>query len=253
MRIATIYDIHGNLPALEAVLAEIFAEGADRVIVGGDVVAGPLPVETIACLRTASEKIPMDFILGNAESELLRHVNGEPINGLSPRADEEAKWVATQLSAEDIQFIANWPATITLELPQIGSVLFCHATPNDDITVFTAKSNAAKLSSLFAHVSASVVVCGHTHMQFDGIVNNIHVVNSGSVGLPFGQTGADWLLIGDKVDFRHTDYDLEKAAERIRAANYLQAESFAANNVLQAPSVEMAMQMLTQLEASQEN
>ena len=252
MKIATIYDIHGNLPALEAVLDEIFMADVDRVVVGGDVVAGPMPVETVACLRSAHKRVAMDFILGNAESELLRHVHGKPINGLSPRAYEEAKWVATQLSSKDIHFIENWSATVQFQIPTLGTTLFCHATPKDDITIFTPQSDPAKLVALFANITATAVVCGHTHMQFDLPVENVRVVNAGSVGMPFGQVGADWLLIGEQVEFRHTAYDFGAAAKLIQASNYPHAENFAANNVLQVPSFNAASQMLTQLEATQE-
>ena len=99
MRIAAIYDVHGNLPALEAVIEQVFAENVDRVVVGGDVVAGPMTGETIAYLKDVSPKVPVDFIHGNHESEMLCHINGEPINSLSSRAEEEAKWAATQLNA----------------------------------------------------------------------------------------------------------------------------------------------------------
>ncbi|MFZ1398175.1 MAG: metallophosphoesterase, partial [Candidatus Promineifilaceae bacterium] len=91
MRIAAVYDIHGNLPALEAVLSEIVKESVDCIVVGGDVVAGPLPNESLQLLQSLD--IPTQFIRGNAESELLRHLAGEPPGGLSERANEEARWV----------------------------------------------------------------------------------------------------------------------------------------------------------------
>ena len=250
MRIAVINDIHGNLPALEAVLEEIEAEQVDVIVVGGDVIAGPLPNEAIAKLREMSSRIQTYFIHGNHESELLRFVADEPLDALSPRAVEEAEWLATQLNPAEIQFIESWVSSVKLELEGLGEVLFCHATPHDDITVFMSQTPEERVLSIFENVSAAIVVCGHTHMQFERMVGDIRVVNAGSVGLPFGHTGADWVLIDDGIQLRHTAYDLEEAAQRIRESNYPHAEGFA-DNVLQGIPIEAAMEMLTQLEAQQ--
>ncbi len=73
-------------------------------------------------------------------------------------------------------------------------------------------------------------------MQFDRTVGNLRVVNAGSVGMPFGEPGADWLLLGPGVQLRHTRYDLAHAADRVRETEYPQAEDFAAHNILQPPS-----------------
>jgi diadenosine tetraphosphatase ApaH/serine/threonine PP2A family protein phosphatase len=81
-----------------------------------------------------------------------------------------------------------------------------------------------------------MVVCGHTHMQFDRAVGTVRVVNAGSVGMPFSGPGADWLLLGPGIQLRHTEYDLAKAAQRIRETQYPQAGDFADNNVLTTPS-----------------
>ena len=249
MRIAAVYDIHGNLPALEAVLKEIERENVDCLVVGGDVVAGPLPFETLALLRTVT--LPTHFIRGNAESELLRLLAGEEPGGLSERANEEAGWLAQTLPSDDKMFVATWLKTVTLPVNGWGDVLFCHATPQDDITVFTHLTQEAKIQPYFANVTASLVVCGHTHMQFDRVVGGRRVVNAGSVGLPFDKTGAYWLLLDSELEFKHTGYDLVQAAKRIQQSNYPHAESFAANNVLKSPTKDQAMAMLSQLEAMQ--
>src|ERR1700739_1476905 len=115
-------------------------------------------------------------------------------------------------------------------------VLFCHATPRNENEIFTRLTRDDPLMAVFAGVKASVVVCGHTHMQFDRVVGGVRVVNAGSVGMPFGKTGADWLILGPKVQFRHTAYDLTKAAERIRQTNYPQAQEFAERYILKPPS-----------------
>jgi len=93
-----------------------------------------------------------------------------------------------------------------------------------------------------------VVVCGHTHMRFDRTIGRVRVLNAGSVGMPYGEPGAYWLLLGPTVQFRHTHYDLTKAAERIRDTNYPQAHDFAAHNVLQPPSEGEMLEVFTQVE-----
>ena len=93
-----------------------------------------------------------------------------------------------------------------------------------------------------------LVVCGHTHMQFDRTIGGVRVVNAGSVGMPFGEPGAYWLLLGPNIQFQRTTYDLAKAAERIRATNYPQAQDFAARNVLQPPSETEMLEAFSKVE-----
>jgi diadenosine tetraphosphatase ApaH/serine/threonine PP2A family protein phosphatase len=85
---------------------------------------------------------------------------------------------------------------------------------------------------MLAGVRQRVVVCGHTHMQFDRTVDGVRIVNAGSVGMPYGDAGAYWLLLGPEIMQRRTLYDLQDAAARIRASDYPQAQDFAENNVL---------------------
>ena len=117
-----------------------------------------------------------------------------------------------------------------------GEVLFCHATPRSDTEIFTRETPEERLVPVFERAVAPVVVCGHTHMPFDRMIGGRRVVNAGSVGMPFGEPGADWLLLGPDADRRHTAYDAERAAERVRATEYPQAEEFASRNILRPPS-----------------
>ncbi|OZC01711.1 metallophosphoesterase family protein [Rubricoccus marinus] len=248
MRTAALYDIHGNLPALEAVLADVQAEGIERVIVGGDVIAGPFPAASLRALRALP--VPTLFIRGNAESETLRAAAGQPPGGFSERADGEARWLAETLSPDDLRWITSWPLAVEIESP--GRVLFCHATPESDSRVFTSRTPEAAIAPAFVGVDCPTVVCGHTHLPFDRRIAGRRVINAGSVGMPFGQTGADWLVLGPEgIAFRHTDYDLAAAAERIRASEYPHAASLAQNNVERVPSADQALAMLEQLQASQ--
>jgi putative phosphoesterase len=245
MRVAAIYDIHGNLPALEAVLQEIDAIGADLIVVGGDVLPGPMPVETLDLLLDL--KGPVNFIRGNGEAAVLAALAGADTN-LPEQAHEAILWTAQQLSPEYERVIASWPATFRIQIGGVGEVVFCHATPRNDTEIFTRLTPEASLFPIFEKVHASVVACGHTHMQFDRMVGKIRVVNAGSVGMPFGSPGADWLLLGPDIELRHTTYDLARAAERIRETKYPQAKDFAARNVLQAPSEEEMLKVFTRVE-----
>jgi putative phosphoesterase len=190
LRVATLYDVHGNLRALEAVLWEIPAEAT--IVVGGDVCAGGArPSETLERLRGLGERVR--WLRGNADRELTP---GE--QGLAPAEVIEATRAA--LTAEQIAFVYRLPPTI-----QIGETLFCHATPRNDLDIFTERTPEAQIADLFAHVNADVVVCGHTHTQFERTIAGKRVLNSGSVGMPYEDApGAYWTL--DLVH-RHTEYE----------------------------------------------
>jgi predicted phosphodiesterase len=233
IRAAALYDIHGNLPALEAVLREVRREAVDLVVVGGDVLPGPMPRETIDAL--CELEIPVRFIHGNGERAVLDELAGRE-SGVPEAYREMMRWVGRQLCPADERLLAGWPGTLRLAIDGLGEVLFCHATPRNDTEIFTRLTPEERLLPVFAGVGVPLVVCGHTHMPFDRTVGEIRVVNAGSVGMPFGEPGADWLLLGPGVEWRHTSYDLAAAAERIRATEYPQAEDFAARNVLQPPT-----------------
>jgi predicted phosphodiesterase len=243
MPVAAIYDIHGNLPALEAVLQDIRQAGADRVVVGGERVPGPMPGETLACLLGLD--IPVQFIYGNGEVAVLEQMAGRDPVAVPEQYRPIIRWTAQQLHAEHERLFAGWPKTLSIEIAGLGGVLFCHATPRNENECFTRLTPEERLLPVFAGLDVAVVVCGHTHMQFDRVIGRTRVVNAGSVGMPFGEPGGEWLLLGPGVQLRHTSYDLTKAAERIRATDYPQAEEFAARNVVQPPSEEEMLALFT--------
>src|SRR5690606_8491706 len=105
-----------------------------------------------------------------------------------------------------------------------------------------------QLLPLFKNVAVSTVVCGHTHMQFDRTIGNVRVVNAGSVGMPFAEAGAYWLMLDSEIEFRHTTYDLKSAAAEIRQTGYPQAQDFADNNVLKPPSEKQTLVKFTSME-----
>jgi len=234
MSIAALYDIHGNLPALEAVLAEVRSAGADEIVVGGDVMPGPMPAECLELLRGLD--VPVRFIHGNGDREVLERLRGQETSAVPERFRELLRWSARQLPAGSEQFLDTWPSTLRVPVAGIGEVLFCHATPRNDTDIFTRDTADARLAPLFDPLGVDLVVCGHTHMQFDRTVGRTRVINAGSVGMPFGEPGAYWLLLDGAPTLRRTAYDLAKAAERIRRTNYPEAEAFASGNVLAPPS-----------------
>jgi predicted phosphodiesterase len=243
MKVAALYDIHGNLPALEAVLAEIHDEAVDQIVIGGDVVPGPMPREAVDTLLGLS--LPVRFIRGNGEPNILTLSRGEPLTRVPEPFHEAMRWVGRQLSAEHLAVLDSWPLTAELELAGPGRVLFCHATPRDDNEIFTRLTPEERLRPVFDPVAADLVVCGHTHMQFDREVGATRVVNAGSVGMPFGEPGAYWALLGPGgVELRHTLYDFAAAGERIRETGYPQAAGY---DVAAPPTAE---QMLATFEAA---
>lgn len=246
MRVAALYDIHGNLPALEAVIRDVRQAGVDQIVIGGDVVLGPMPRETFAYLLGLG--IPMRFIHGNADRAVLELHAGQETTALPPPVRELARWVAGKLDPESLRVMAGWPSTLRMEIPGTGGVLFCHATPRNDTEIFTRLTPEDALRPVFEGVDVPLAVVGHTHMQVDRRVGDLRVVNAGSVGMPFGEPGAYWLLLGPDVELRRTSYDLEGAAERIRNSDYPQAQEFAATNVLQPPSEQEILERFSKVE-----
>ena len=233
-RVAALYDIHGNLPALEAVLRDVREEDVDEIVVGGDVMPGPMPKEALEALLDLNTKV--QFIQGNGDRVVLDQMRGTQSDEVPTAFRNVIRWVAANLTQGDKHLLASWGKTLRLEIPPLGKVLFCHATPRSDVELFTKLTPEEPLIRIFDNQDAAVVVCGHTHMQFDRTIGRSRVVNAGSVGMPFGEPGAYWLLLGPGIDLRKTEYDLDAAAARVRKTRYPQAEEFASRNILQPPS-----------------
>ena len=246
MPVAAIYDVHGNLPALEAVLREIREAKVDLVVVGGDVVPGPMPRETISCLLDLD--IPVRFIQGNGDRVVRAQMAGTETGAVPEQFREVMRWVAQELTPEHERLLASWPKTFRLEIRGLGDVLFCHGTPRSDTDIFTIRTAEDRLLPVFDELHVDVVISGHTHMQFDRTIGKVRVVNAGSVGMPFGESGAYWLLLGPSVQLRRTSNDLEQAAERIRGTKYPQSDDFAAQNVLHPPSADTMLEVFSRVE-----
>ena len=204
MRVAAISDIHGNLPALEAVLAEIDGEGVDEIVVAGDTAHGPWAAEVVDLLLERGARC----VRGNADREVVDR--NDRFGALAP-------WSADRLGERRLAVVAGWPLTMELSVDALGEALVCHSTPTSDDPIYTRITPDAELVGLLGEVDADVLVCGHTHMQYDRrLSSGLRIVNPGSVGTPYeGARGAFWALLGPDVEFRSTSYDVESAVAAI--------------------------------------
>jgi putative phosphoesterase len=216
--VAVLSDIHGVLPALDAVLAEPDVRAADRIVVTGDIAAGPLPVQTLDRLTDLGEKVV--WVRGNADRELVALAGGAD----TEIPDPIAPWAATQLRPDQVSLLAELPHPATLDIDGFGTVLFCHGTPRDDEEVVLVDTRMEQWAEVLSTVDSDVstVVCGHTHMPFLRLAHGRLVVNSGSVGMPYGRVGAHWSLLSrSEVTLRRTLFDIEAAsAELARSSEY---------------------------------
>jgi predicted phosphodiesterase len=224
MRVAALYDVEGNLPALEAVLEDVERERPDAIVVGGDMVTGPMPSETLDRLRSLERA---HFLRGNADRAVVAVKRGERPEGLNDDVVAALAWTAEQLGDEQVNFLAGLPQAITLDVHGLGRVCFCHATPRDDNEIFTERTPEETVAEMLAGTTEDTIVCGHTHMQFERRVGRWRVVNAGSVGVPWDDGPEPrWASLGPDVSLRHSELDQERAAEAIRATGWPGAEEF---------------------------
>ncbi|MFE1949313.1 metallophosphoesterase family protein [Streptomyces sp. NPDC059524] len=210
-RVAVLSDIHGVLPALEAVLAEPDVRSADRIVLTGDITAGPQPTQVLDLLTGLGDRV--SWISGNADRELLEYRRG--LRDTIP--DPIAPWAADQLRDTDLALLAALPRSLTLSVNGLGKTLFCHATPRDDEEVVLVDSRLDRWAEVLDGLEPdiSTVVCGHTHMPYVRLAHGRLIVNPGSIGMPYGRTGAHWALLGPGTSLRVTPYDLEAATTRL--------------------------------------
>jgi len=192
--------------------------------------------------------LPIRFIRGNGDREVLAIAHGDALDHLPEQSRVAMRWVAETLAPKHRRLIAGWPESVRIEIDGLGEVLFCHATPRDDTEIVTRRTTDQRMAAVLSGANAPLVVCGHTHMQFDRAVGEVRLVNAGSVGMPFGEPGADWVLLGPDVRLMHTDYDLESAAARIGATDYPGADQFAERSILHPPSTREMLDLFTRAE-----
>lgn len=243
MRVAALYDVHGNLPALEAVLREVEREAPEAILFGGDVFFGPLPRETFDAIAALGDRVM--FVLGNTDRWFLDVYEGR----VEPEPDDV--WLIEQLDSRYRDFLAGLQRTVALDVDKLGRVLFCHGSPRDEDEIITAITPAERLRPMLEGVRERVVVCGHTHVQFDRVVEGVRIVNAGSVGMPYeDEPGARWLLLGPGVELRRTPYDLDRAIERVRRSEHPRTPEFIERYMRTPPSAAEATEHFEKMAAA---
>jgi predicted phosphodiesterase len=234
------------LEPLEAVLRELEAEEVDAVVIGGDAISGPQPIETNERLRAL--ELPVHWIRGNGERALGPDAE-DAVMG-SESAHESLAFTASQFSAEQRDELSALPERVTLELDGLGETLFCHASPRNDLDIVTVLTPDDRLRRLLDGVSQPVVVAGHTHMQFDRVVDGIRWINPGSVGMPFeGHVAAFWAVLGPGVELRRTPFDVERSAAALLASGWPESQAFVAENLRAAPTRDETAALFEQIAA----
>jgi predicted phosphodiesterase len=209
VRVAALADVHGNAPALEAVLAEVEREAPDLIVFCGDLTWGPLPEETVALVQPLNAL----FVRGNAERELL-----SLFDELPAEATERQRFLVERHGPRERELVAGFREHVVVEVDGLGPTRFCHGSPRSDEEVVTEATAEERAREFLTGVEERAVVTAHTHVSYQRRVDGTLLLNPGSVGLPYeGRPGAYWALLGPGVEHRRTDYDLGGAEARIRA------------------------------------
>jgi putative phosphoesterase len=222
MTVAALCDIHGNLPALDAVLADPAFARADVVVIGGDVVAGPMPSAVLD--RLAALELPVRWVRGNADREVVAYFDRGDTDPSAHPDDPVARadsFSAGRISRAQRDLLASFEDVVSLD-----GALFCHGSPRDDNEIITALTPPERLAPMLEGVDEPLIVCGHTHHQFELRAGDQRVVNAGSVGMPYqGDVAAFWLIVEDgEPQFRRTDIDVDAVAAAIRSSGSPDAE-----------------------------
>jgi predicted phosphodiesterase len=204
--LALLYDVHGNLPALEAVLADARGTGADRFLLGGDYgLFGPWPAESVAALQRLPDAI---WIRGNVD-----RWSADPASAPDELARGAIAACRAELGQALVDALAALPAQAVLGGP--GGARYCHASPPSDLRSFMPEPGDDE-DELLAGVSERRVVFGHTHLAFRRVRSDgIELINPGSVGMPFdGDQRAAYALVHEdgSVEHRRVAYDFEASA-----------------------------------------
>ena len=228
-RVALLADVHGNAPALAAVLREVEAEGVDLLVHAGDLTWGPLVEETLALIDAYEGRIT--FVRGNSERAVLELVDDTRVSDDQPTLREV--WMLEHHDAAAVAFLRSFSENVVVEVVELGAVRVCHGSPRGDTECVTVETPHARVREFMAGVEETIVATAHTHVQFDRRVGDVRSLNPGSVGLPYeGRPGAFWALLGPDIELHCTEYDL--------------AETIAAYRTTDDPAVERMVEMLEQ-------
>lgn len=231
-RVAALYDIHGNLPALEAVLDEVRSLSVDLLLFGGDLVWGPWSREVVELILSTENRV---VIRGNADREVAGRLDAS--DGLDKAVAAVNVWSSDQLSVEQRGWLEQLPETAAIGIDGLGETLFCHGSPRSDEEILTSATSDQRFAEALSHVGAPTVICGHTHIQFQREIGGTLVVNAGSVGLPYeNDPGSYWVLLGPDVSLRRTTYDVKETATLMRAIKCPNVDEMFATTIEQPPN-----------------
>ena len=206
LRVAALADVHGNAPALAAVLEELEQEAPDLVVFCGDLTWGSLPRETLALVHAL--EIPARFVRGNADRAVGVDLDGR------------GAWMASMHASEDIAFLATFEPAVPIAVEGLGPTCFCHGSPRSDEECVTERTPVERVREFMAGVDERVVVTGHVHVRYARLVDGVRLLSPGSVGLPYEREGgAYWARLGPAVELRRTEYDVEAAVAQMRATD----------------------------------
>jgi putative phosphoesterase len=228
MRIAALADVHGNAPALEAVLEEVERAATDLIVFCGDLTWGSLPGETLALVRELG--VPARFVRGNADRAVGTDLEGRGL------------WMASMHTPEDIAFLGGFEPTVSVEVDGLGATCFCHGSPRSDEECVTERTPAERVREFMAGIDERVVVTAHIHVSYDRLVDGVRLLSPGSVGLPYeAPPGAYWALLGPEVELRRTEYDVAATVELMRGTDDPRVEQIV-ELMLRPPSREEAIE-----------
>ncbi len=244
MRVAALYDIHGMLEPLQAVVRELEDEQFDSILIGGDAISGPQPAETFELLRSLGT--PMNWIRGNGE----RALGPDAANAVIGDVEDALRFTASYFSDDQRRRLSSLPQSVVLELDGLGETLFCHASPRNDLDIVTPGTPDNRFRELLDGVPQRVVVAGHTHMQFDRSIDGVRWINPGSVGMPYeGEVAAFWALLGPDVELRRTPFDVERHRAALLASGWPEASLFVEENLRAVLPREEAVALFEQIAA----
>ncbi len=231
-RIAAISDIHGNLPALEAVHKAVNAARPDYVAICGDLLMnGPDPVGTLALVQEM-ERAGAFVILGNTDLAVAEGDYTAAFPWFSDGAPDSyrraAEWARDQIGDDGVSYLRHLPWERRLRVGDDGSphgdlVLFCHASPGSLTDGLGTALDPVVTIERVSGTDAKVIVCGHTHVPEVREVGWRTIVNAGSAGFVFdGDPTASWALIdvddeGVRAEIQRTSYDVMTAANAVSA------------------------------------
>lgn len=222
MRIAIFADIHGNLPAFEAVLRHVRQQAPDLVIIAGDIVIGA--PDSVACWQLA-QSLGCPIVRGNHERYLayVGTAEGDPV-WLSDQY-KPVQWAAAQFTTAERAAVAALP--LTLVLPIAPDLLVVHATARSDRENLPPAKADADIAAMFPTVQERWIVRGHDHIARTHLWRDKQIITVGSVGLPIdGSTAAQYLLLdamphGWQAHHQAVDYDLNLTLQRFAATSYV--------------------------------